>query len=327
MKAAIYTKFGPADVVHIADIEKPVPKDNEVLIRVHAVSLNALDYRMMKGAPYIVRMLFGMRKPSAASPGRPGRDVAGRVEAVGGKVTQFKPGDDVFGVCPGAAAEYACAAEDKLALKSPTVSFEEAAALPIAAITALQGLRDKGKIQQGHTVLVDGASGGVGTFAIQIAKSFGAQVTAVCSTRNVEAARAMGADHVIDYTQTDFTRSGRRYNLIIAANGHHSIFAYRRALNPKGIYVMAGGGIPQILQTFLLGPLLSRMGSKKMRSFMARIDKKDLLVLQELLESKKVVPAIEKRFPLGETGEAIRYLAEGHARGKVVITMGNSNGA
>jgi NADPH:quinone reductase-like Zn-dependent oxidoreductase len=227
----------------------------------------------------------------------------------------------VFGVCRGAFAEYACTIEDKLAMKPANISFEDAAAVPVAAITALQGLRDKGRMQRGQKVLVDGASGGVGTFAIQIAKSFGAKVTAVCSTRNVDAARSFGADHVIDYTREDFTQNGQRYDLIIAANAYHSIFDYRRALSHDGIYVMAGGGWAQILQAMLIGPFLSLMGSKKMRFFMAKINKTDLVLLKDLLETGKVVPIIDRRYPLSEVPEAIRYLEEGHARGKVVITF------
>jgi NADPH:quinone reductase-like Zn-dependent oxidoreductase len=247
--------------------------------------------------------------------------VAGRVEAVGTNVTEFKPGDEVFGVCLGAFAEYACAIESKLALKPATISFEDAAAVPVAAVTALQGLRDKGRIQRGKKILVDGASGGVGTFAVQIAKSFGAEVTAVCSARHVDTARSIGADHVVDYTREDFTQSGQRYDLILAANAYHSILGYRRALNQAGIYVMAGGGWAQILQAFLLGPLLSLVGRKKMCNFMARINKEDLVVLKDLLEAGKVVPIIDRRYPLSEAAEAIRYLEGGHAGGKVVITM------
>jgi NADPH:quinone reductase-like Zn-dependent oxidoreductase len=321
MKAIVYHRYGSPDVLKCEEIEKPTPGDDEVLIKVRAASVNALDWRLMRGAPYIVRILFGLRKPKIARPGRAGRDVAGQVEAVGRNVTQFKPGNEVFGVCPGAFAEYACANEGKLALKPANISFEDAAAVPVAAITALQGLRDKGRIQRGQKVLVDGASGGVGTFAVQIAKSFGAEVTAVCSTRNVDTARSIGADHVIDYTRENFTQSGQRYDLIIAANAYHSIFEYRRALSQDGIYVMAGGGWAQILQAFSLGPLLSLIGRKKMCNFMAKINKEDLVLLKDLLEAGKVVPVIDRRYPLSQVAEAIRYLEEGHARGKVVITM------
>jgi NADPH:quinone reductase-like Zn-dependent oxidoreductase len=318
MKAIVYHSYGSPDVLKYEEIEKPPPGDDEVLIRVRAASVNPLDWRLMKGRPYPARILTGLRKPKIT---RPGRDVAGLVEAVGRNVTQFKPGDEVFGVCRGAFAEYACTIEDKLAMKPANISFEDAAAVPVAAITALQGLRDKGRIQRGQKVLVDGASGGVGTFAIQIAKSFGAKVTAVCSTRNVDAARSFGADHVMDYTREDFTQSGQRYDLIMAANAYHSIFDYRRALIQDGIYVMAGGGWAQILQAMLLGPFLSLMGSKKMRFFMAKINKTDLILLKDLLETGKVVPIIDRRYPLSEVPEAIRYLEEGHARGKVVITF------
>jgi NADPH:quinone reductase-like Zn-dependent oxidoreductase len=315
MKAAVWTRYGPPDVVQIMEVEKPVPKENEVLIRVRAASLNALDWRLLRGKPYFGRLVFGLLKPKR----RPGVDVAGQVEAVGRNVTQFKPGDEVFGVCPGAFAEFACAKEDKLARKPANISFEDAATLPVAASTALQGLRDKGRIQQGQKVLVDGASGGVGTFAVQIAKSFGAEVTAVCSTRNMETARSIGADHVIDYTREDFAKSGQRYDLILGANAHHSIFDYRRSLRPNGIYVMAGAGGFEMLQGMLLGPLLSLMGSKKIRFFMGNINKKDLILLSDLLDAGKVVPVIDRRCRLSDVAEALRYLEEVHAKGKVVI--------
>jgi len=323
MKATVYSRYGPPDVLQIRDVEKPVPKDNEVLIEIRAASVNPLDWRLMRGKPLFARLMTGgLRKPKIT---RPGVDVAGQVEAVGRNVTQFKPGDEVFGVCRGAFAEYACVIEDKLAPKPTNLSFEDAAAVPVAAITALRGLRDKGRIQRGHKVLVDGASGGVGTFAVQIAKSFGAEVTAVCSTRNVDTARSIGADHVIDYTREDFTQSGQRYDLILAANAYHSIFDYRRALSQDGIYVMAGGGGVQILQTMLLGPLLSLIGSKKMRFFIANMNKKDLIFLKDLLEAGKVVPVIDRRYPLSDAAEALRYLEEGHAQGKVVITVEHCN--
>jgi NADPH:quinone reductase-like Zn-dependent oxidoreductase len=277
----------------------------------------------MRGAP-LIRLIPGLRTPKQQVLGC---DIAGRVEAVGRQVKQFQPGDEVFGVTSfagGGFAEYACAREDKLALKPASSSFEDAAAVPIAAITALQGLRDKGRVQRGHKVLVDGASGGVGTFAVQIAKSFGAEVTAVCSTRNVDTARSIGADHVIDYKQEDFTKSGQRYDLILGANAHHSIFDYRRALSQDGIYVLVGGGLVRILQGMLLGPLLSLIGSKKMCFFIAKINQKDLVLLKDLLETRKVVPVIDRRYPLSDTAEALRYLEEGHAQGKVVITVEHS---
>lgn len=323
MKAIAYYNYGSPDVLKCEEIEKPTLTDNEALIKVRAASVNALDWRMMRGKPLFIRLMMGgLRKPKIT---RPGVDLAGQVEAVGRNVTQFKPGDEVFGVCQGAFAEYVCAIEDKLALKPANISFEDAAALPVAALTALQGLRDKGRISPGQKVLVDGASGGVGTFAVQIAKSFGAEVTAVCSTRNVETARSIGADQVIDYTREDFTQSGQRYDLILAANAYHSIFDYRRALSQNGIYVLAGGGWAQILQAWLLAPLLSLVGSRKMRFFMAKINQKDLVLLKDLLEAGKVVPVIDRRYPLSDVAGALRYLEEGHAQGKVVITFEHNN--
>ena len=328
MKAVVYYNYGSPDVLKCEEIEKPTAGDNEVLIKVRAASVNPLDLGFMRG-PLFVRLMLGLRKPKHKVLGC---DIAGRVEAVGGKVTQFKPGDEVFGGSGrragwrhsvGGFAEYACAVEDKLALKPANISFEDAAAVPVAAITALQGLRDKGRIQPGHKVLVDGASGGVGTFAVQIAKSFGAEVTAVCSTRNVDRARSIGADHVIDYTREDFTQSGQRYDLIMAANAYRSIFDYRRALNQDGICVMSGGRVS--LQALLLGPLLSPIGSKKMCIFLAKLNKKDLVFLKDLLEAGKVVPLIDRRYPLSDVAGAMRYLEEGHARGKVVITVEHSN--
>jgi len=323
MKAIVYYSYGSPDVLKYEEIEKPTAGDDEVLIKVRAASVNPLDWRLMRGKPLFVRLMIGgLRKPKIT---RPGRDVAGQVEAVGRNVTQFKPGDEVFGACRGAFAEYVCAIEDRLALKPANISFEEAAAVPVAALSALQCLRDKGQIQLGQKVLVDGASGGVGTFAVQIAKSFGAEVTAVCSTRNVDTARSIGADHVIDYTREDFITNGQRYDLIIAANAHHSIFDYRRALGQDGIYVMVGGGWAQILQAMLLGPLLSLIGSKKMCFFMAKLDKTDLVLLKDFLAAGKIVPIIDRRYPLSDVAEALRYLEEGHARGKVVITLEHNN--
>jgi NADPH:quinone reductase-like Zn-dependent oxidoreductase len=264
--------------------------------------------------------MIGLRKPKDT---RLGVDVAGVVEAVGRNVTQFKPGDEVFGGCRGAFAEHVCAKEDELALKPANLSFEQAAAVSVAALTALQGLRDKGRIQSGHKVLVDGASGGVGTFAIQIAKSFGAEVTAVCSTRNLQTARSIGADHVIDYTRENFTRNGLRYDLIMAANAYHTIFDYRRALSRGGICVKSGGraSLPHMLLDMLLERLLSPLGHKKTCGFIAKLNKKDLVLLKDLLEAGTVVPVIDRHYPLNHTAEAIRYLEEGHARGKVVITV------
>ena len=265
----------------------------------------------------------GLLKPKVRSLGA---DLAGRVEAVGSNVRQFQPGDDVFGTGVGAFAEYACAREGALVLKPATMTFETAAAVPIAALTALQGLRDNGQIQPGQKVLIQGASGGVGTFAVQIAKSFGAEVTAVCSTRNLDMARSIGADHVIDYTQEDFTCNGQRYDLILAVNGYRPILAYRRALSPMGRFVLVGASSAHLLQALvqamLLGPLISRTGTQKM-GFMgqAKVDQKDLLFVRELIETGKVEPVVDRCYPLSETAEAFRYLEEVHARGKVVITV------
>jgi NADPH:quinone reductase-like Zn-dependent oxidoreductase len=307
-------------VLQFREVEKPTPKDNEVLIKLHAASVNPLDLFTMRGAP-LIRLIPGLRTPKDK---RIGVDVAGQVEAVGRNITQFKPGDEVFGVCRGAFAEYACATEDKLARKPANISFEDAAAVPVAAITVLQGLRDKGRIQPGQRVLVDGASGGVGTFAVQIAKSFGAEVTAVCSTGKVDTARLIGADHVTDYTREDFTRSGQRYDLILGANAHHSIFDYRRALSRDGIYVVVGGGLARIFQAMLLAPLLSLIGRKKTYFFIANINQKDLVFLKELLEAGKVVPVIDRRYPLSDAAEALRYLEERHAQGKIVLIIGHN---
>lgn len=323
MKAAIYTQYGAPGVIQIADVEKPVPKDDEVLIKVHAASVNPLDWRLMRGAPRIFRMLFRLRAPTVTQPGRPGRDVAGQIEAIGRNVTQFKPGDPVFGVCSGAFAEYACASESKLARKPESVTFEQAASVPVAALTALQGLRDKGRIQPGQRVLINGAAGGVGTFAVQIAKSFGADVTGVCSTRNVDMDRSIGADRIIDYTHEDFTKGGQHYDLILDCVGNHSLSAYRRVLNPKGICVIAGA--PKDPGIFLIraltAPVLSVFLSQKFATFLARITKADLTIMGELMASGKVTPVIDKRCSLGEVAQALQYLEQGHARGKVVITL------
>jgi NADPH:quinone reductase-like Zn-dependent oxidoreductase len=320
MKAVVYTRYGPPDVLRIAEIPRPVPVDHEVLIQVHAASVNPVDFHQMRSH---VRLMTGVLGPKNKVLGC---DIAGRVEAVGGRVEQFQTGDAVFGVRGlggGAFAEYVCAREDKLARKPANISFEEAAAVPVAALTALQGLRDHGRIQAGQRVLVDGASGGVGTFAVQIAKSFGADVTAVCSTRNLETARAIGADHVIDYTREDFTRSGQRYDLILGANAYHSLFDYLRALNPDGIFVMVGGGAnpAAVLLPILLGPLLSLTGRKKTSFFIAKMNKQDLDFLKGLLEAGKVRPVIDRRYRLSEASEAIRYLEQGHAQGKIVMTV------
>jgi len=327
MKAIVYTEYGPPDVLQLEEVEKPTPKDNEVLVKVHAASANYADWGLLRGEPFLVRLMAGgLLKPKNKILGA---DIAGRVEAVGRSVKQFQPGDEVFGdisACGwGGFAEYVCASENALVLKPANISFEEAAAVPLAAVTALQGIRDKGKIQSGQKVLINGASGGVGTFAVQIAKSFATEVTAVCSTRNLDMARSIGADQVIDYTQEDFTQSGQRYDLIIAANGDHSISDYERALSPEGIYVCTGGSLTQIFQSMLLGPWISMTGSKKMGSSATKPNQKDLAFMKELLEAGKVVSVIDRRYPLSEVAEALRYLGEGHARGKIVITMEHNN--
>ena len=319
MKSIVYTKYGSPDVLQLKDVEIPTPKDNEVLVEVHAASVNAYDWHFLTADIFLIRLMGGgLLKPKYT---RLGADIAGRVEAVGRNVKQFQPDDEVFGVVRGGFSEYACAPENALALKPFNLSFEGAAAVPMAAVTALQGLRDTGQIQPGQKVLINGASGGVGTFAVQIAKSFGAEVTAVCSTRNVDQARSLGADHVIDYTKENFTQSGKQYDLIFAANGYHSLSAYKRALAPKGMYIMAGGTKAQIFHAMLFGSLMSITGGKKMGGVSAKRSQKDLAVLKDLIEAGKVVPVIDRRYPLSEAAEAIRYLGAGHARGKVVISM------
>ena len=265
MRAIVYHTYGSPDVLKLEDVQKPVPQDDEVLVHVHAASVNAADWHLLRGKPFLARFVNGLQKPKNT---KLGADVAGRVEAVGRNVTQFQVGDDVFGCIPinelGSFAEYVCAHEDALALKPAKMTFEQAAAVPLAAFTALQGLRDKGQIKLGQKVLVNGASGGVGTAAVQIAKSFGTEVTGVCSTRNVDMVRSLGADHLIDYTQADFTKNGQRYDFIFAVNGYHSIFDYKRALRPKGVYVMIGGSMAAMVQAMLLGPVISMTGSQKM---------------------------------------------------------------
>jgi NADPH:quinone reductase-like Zn-dependent oxidoreductase len=325
MRAIIYTEYGSPDVLELKEVAKPTPKDNEVLIKVLAASLNAADWHYLRADPFLIRFTSGLLKPKNTFLGA---DVAGRVEAVGRTVTQFKPGDEVFGDLSvsgrGTFAEYVCASENALALKPANLSFEEAAAVPLAAVTALQGLRTKGQIKAGQKVLINGASGGVGMFAVQIAKALGAEVTAVCSTRNVDIVRSIGADHVIDYTKENFTQNGHRYDLILAANGYHSISDYRRVLTPQGTYVMTGGAMAQLSEVMLKGPWMSRNG-QKMGNILAQPNKKDLVFMKELLESGKVKPVIDRCYPLSEVPDALRYLEEGHATGKVVITVAQNN--
>ena len=324
MKAVVYREYGSPDVLKLEEIPKPVPNDDEVLVKVHAASVNAYDWHLLRADPFLVRLMGGgLLKPKNTILGA---DIAGRVEAIGGNVKQFQPGDAVFGDTAGAGnggfAEYVSVPERFLAPKPVNLSFEEAAAVPMAAVTALQGLRDKGRIQPGHNVLINGASGGVGSFAVQIARSFGADVTAVCSTGKMDLARSLGANHVIDYTKEDFTRNGQRYDLILAVNGYHPIAAYKRALAHGGVYVMAGGSKAQLFQSMLMGPWMSFIGGKTMGIIVAKTSQKDLIILKELLEAGKVVPVIDRQYPLIEVPEALRYLEEGHARGKVVIAVG-----
>jgi NADPH:quinone reductase-like Zn-dependent oxidoreductase len=323
MKAIVQDEYGSPDVLELREIDRPEVGDDGVLVRVHAASVNPADWYAMAGTPYVARPQMGLRKPK---PNRLGVDFAGVVEAVGGKVTRFKPGDEVFGGRPGAFAAYVCLPEDRgLALKPANLSFEQAAAVPVAALTALQGLRDRGRIQPGQQVLINGASGGVGTFAVQIAKSFGADVTGVCSTRNVDMVRSLGADQVVDYTQEDFTLSNRRYDLLLDVAGSRSWSACRRVLNPRATLVLVGG--PK--SNRVIGPLshmievrlASLRASQKVTFFIAKVTNEDLVVLQELLEAGTVRPVVERSYALSETADALRYLGEGHAQGKLVITL------
>jgi NADPH:quinone reductase-like Zn-dependent oxidoreductase len=320
MKATVCPRYGPPEVLQFMDVDKPVPKDDEVLVKVCAAAVNPLDLFCMRGAP-LLRRIPGLDKPKRKILGM---DVAGRVEALGRNAKLFQPGDEVFGGPKelGAFAEYVCVRENQLAGKPGNLSFEEAAAMPVAAITVLQGLRDQGRIKPGQRVVVDGASGGLGTFAVQIAKSFGAEVTAVCSTGKMETAQSLDADHVIDYTRQDFTKSAGCYDLILGANAHHSFFDYMRALNENGIFVLAGGAPGRILEGLVLGWLLSRVGRKKTRFFIANINHKDLVVLKALVEAGKIMPVIDRRYPLSDVAGALRYLEQHHARGKIVITSG-----
>lgn len=325
MKAIVYTKYGSPDVLQLKDVEEPVPLDDEVLVEVHAASVNAYDWHFLTADVFLIRLMGrGLLRPQKTTLGA---DIAGRVTAVGKDIRRFQPGDEVFGTAKGGSggfAEYVCAREKSLELKPASASFEEAAAVPIAALTALQGLRDKGQIKPGNKVLIHGASGGVGTFAVQIAKSFGAEVTAVCSSRNVEIVRSIGADHVIDYTRENFTKNGELYDLILVANGNLSILEYKRSLKPNGICVLAGGGsgsIIQLLAGMLLEWWISKTESKRVGSFLANINQRGLAFMKGLLESGKVKPVIDRRYPLSETAEALRYLGEGHAKGKIVITV------
>ena len=320
MKAIVQNDYGSTNVLKLKEVENPVVKENDVLVRVHAASLNAGDVFSMRGSPWLARFSVGFPKPKNYILGW---DMAGHVQEVGNKVTQFKPGDEVYGSCSHTLAEYVCAAEDKFAMKPANLSFEQAAAVPSAAITALQGLRDVGKLQPGQKVLINGASGGVGTFAVQIAKAFGAEVTGVCSTRNVDMVRSIGADHVVDYTQEDFTQSGQRYDLILDNVANRSFSDLRRALTPQGIIIpnSGHGGMGYVFKAYLLSPFMHQQESP----FMSTPNHQDLVVLKELIEADKITPVIDKTYPLSETPEAFRYLEEDHARGKVVITVEHNN--
>jgi len=321
MKAIVYCDYGGPDVLKLADVAKPVPNDNQALVKVRAASVNPLDWHYMRGEPYVMRRGAGLRKPTAI---RLGVDFAGVVEAVGKNVTEFKPGDEVFGGRAGAFAQYICATEKALALKPDNMTLEQAASVQIAGLTALQGLRDKGKLQPGQKVLINGASGGVGTYAVQIARTLGVHVTGVCSTRNVEMVRSIGADHVIDYTKEDFTKGTERYDVILDLVGNHGLLAVRRALTPEGKYVMIGGQkgrwlapMDTVLRAFLLSPFVSQ----QMGFMISKHSKEDLTHLRDLMQSGKLTPVIDKTYPLSQTRDAIAYLETGRARGKVVIAM------
>ena len=327
MQAIVYHEYGSPDVLKFEEVEKPVPKDDEVLIKVRAASVNPLDWRLMKGKPRALRIVPRLLKMPI---GRPGVDVAGEVETVGSKVTQFKPGDEVFGASRGAFAEYATTREKSIVTKPGNVTFEQAASIYVAGLTALQGLRDKGKLQPGQKVLVNGAAGGVGTFAVQIARTFGAHVTGVCSTRNVDMVRSIGADEVIDYTQNDLTTGNQRYDLILDCVGNHSFSACRRVLNPNGRYVGIGAPhdvtVMALLAAMIKPLLLSVFVSQKAVMFIAKSSQDDLTLLGELIATGKLKPVIDSRYSLGDAADALRRSEEGHARGKVVIDLDRAHG-
>jgi NADPH:quinone reductase-like Zn-dependent oxidoreductase len=326
MKACVYTRYGSPDVLELKEVEKPTVTDKDVLIRIHASSVNAYDWHMLRADPFLVRLMNGLLRPKNQILGA---DIAGKIEKVGKAVTRFNVGDAVFGDTSGSGGggfgEYVSVRSEMLSHKPENLSFEEAAAVPLASVTALQGLRNNGHIQAGQKVMIHGASGGVGTFAVQIAKAFGADVTAVCSTKNTELARELGADRVIDYTREDFVQNDRLYNLIYAANGNRSIFDYLRALKSEGTYVSSGGSMKQAYQGMLLGPWLSMFGKKKIKGYVAQPDSDDLGYMTELIEAGKVRPVIDRKYKFNEIPEAIRYLEDGHARGKVVIGIHDDN--
>ena len=321
MKAFTYTEYGGPEVLKLTEVAKPVPKADEVLVKVKGVSLNKGDWYTLSGTPFLIRLMgAGLRKPKINIIGN---DVAGTVVAVGQDVKNFQPGDDVYGESGlGAFAEYATLNEKNLALKPGNLSFEEAAAVPVAGTTALLGIHASGQIKPGQKVLINGASGGVGTFALQIAKSYGAEVTAVVSTRKMDMVRSIGADHVIDYTKEDFTNNGRKYDIIFGINGHRQLSEYKRALTPDGIYVCIGGTMKQVFQSMLLGPLLSLTSRQKIKNMgMARAYHSELMTLKELIESGMIFPVIDRCYPFGEIAEAFHYMSQGRARGKVVLSL------
>jgi NADPH:quinone reductase-like Zn-dependent oxidoreductase len=323
MQAIVYHRYGSPDVLETQEIPKPIPAEGQVLIQVHAASVNPYDWHFLRGTPSLIRLFIGMRRPKSPVLGA---DVSGVVETVGAKVAAFKPGDAVFGTAKGSFAEFACAPELQLALKPQELSFEKAACLPIAGITALQGVRDKGKVQAGQTVLINGAAGGVGTFAVQIAKSLGARVTAVCSTRNVEMLRAIGADEVIDYTREDFSSSTQHYDLLFDLVGNRSLSDCLRVVQPCGTYISCGGGGPDrssmdMLAGMLQNAVRSRFVRQKMPGLLAKVYREDLAILADLVQRGTVIPVVDRIYSLRETAEAVRYVESGHVRGKVVIAL------
>lgn len=320
MKAIVREKYGSPDVLQLKEVAKPTPKEDEVLIKIHATGMNAADWRILRAQPFLIRLMMGFFTPKIKTLGA---DVAGQVAAIGSNVTTFKVGDEVYAELPsfGGFAEYVCAPANLIAPKPKTLSFAETAAIPMAALTALQGLRDVGEIKAGQQVMIHGASGGVGSFAVQIAKALGAEVTAVCSTSKAQLARSLGADHIIDYKKEDFTQNGKLYDLIFVANGDRSVSDYMGTLTANGRYVLAGGSMKQLFQTLILGPIKSRAGGKTVKDFTARASQADLHFLNEMIEAGKITPIIETCYPLEETADAMRYLEKGHAKGKIIITM------
>jgi len=324
MKAIICPKYGSPDILHLREVVKPFPQEDEVLIQIHAASLNSRDLRMLRANPFFMRLMPGcLFRPKNKILGA---DVAGRVEAIGCNIKQFKPGDEIFGYLPSATgrgtfAEYVCAEEYLITLKPVNLTFEQSAAVPEAAMTALQGLRDHGNIQPGQKVLINGASGGVGTFALQIAKAFGAEVTAVCSTRNLDMVRSLGADYVIDYEKEDFTKNGQQYDLILAVNGYHPLLDYLRALKPEGSYVVAGGSMFQLAQAAMNKKKISKTGHQKISIVSLVQSQGDLILIKELLEAEKIIPVIDASYPMSKTVEAFWYFEKVHPKGKVVISV------